>query len=169
MTVKDLKTFYDYNYWANQKIISVIQQLTPDEFIKDVAGGYGSIRNTLVHILSTEWGWLSRCGGQKRGPSLKADNYPTVDLIISDWKKVEKYILEFLSQLSDTDLTNNVEYPGKDDVIRSMPVGELLHHSIIHAAHHRGQIAVLLRELGYSPGSFDILFFYAERNGVQAW
>ncbi|WP_084088257.1 DinB family protein [Fodinibius roseus] len=36
----------------------------------------------------------------------------------------------------------------------------LLHDShrqylwIIHGVHHRGQVAVLLRELGYAPGSF---------------
>jgi uncharacterized damage-inducible protein DinB len=26
--------------------------------------------------------------------------------------------------------------------------------------HHRGQVALLLRLLGYPPGNFDILFYY---------
>ena len=38
-------------------------------------GSYGSIRNTLVHALSTEWGWLDRCGGAKRGPALKGEDF----------------------------------------------------------------------------------------------
>ena len=169
MTVQDLKAFYEYNYWANKKILPVISQLTTEEFTRSVAGGYGSIRNTMVHVLSTEWGWLDRCGGHKRGASLSSDDYPTIEPLLEDWKKVEGYIHDFLSQLDDEDLKNQVEYLGKGDEKRSMPLGELLHHSIIHGAHHRGQIAVLLRELGYNPGSFDILFFYAEKHGVPAW
>lgn len=169
MTVQDLKTFYDYHYWANKKILPVIAKLKPQEFTKIEAGGYGSVRNTLVHLLSTEWGWLDRCGGHKRGPSLSADDYPTVEPLLKDWGKVEGYMNDFLSQLDDEDLNKNVQYLGKEDKKRSMPLGELLHHTIIHGAHHRGQIALLLRELGYAPGSFDILFYYAEKQGVPAW
>lgn len=58
MTVKDLENLYDYGYWANRKLIHVISQLTPEQFTQPVAGSYGSIRNTLVHVLSAEWvGW----------------------------------------------------------------------------------------------------------------
>jgi uncharacterized damage-inducible protein DinB len=38
-----------------------------------------------------------------------------------------------------------------------MRMGQLLHHSTVHGAHHRGQVALLLRVLGHSPGNFDIL------------
>lgn len=169
MTVQDLKTFYDYNYWANHKILDVIARLTPGEFTRTVAGGHGSVRNTMVHVLSTEWGWLSRCGGHTRESKLAANDYPAVEPLIADWNNVESYMRDFLSELEDEDLNNNVEYIGKAGKKRSMPLGELLHHSIIHGAHHRGQVAVLLRELGYAPGSFDILFYYAENHGVKAW
>jgi uncharacterized damage-inducible protein DinB len=33
-------------------------QLTPEQFTEQVSGSYGSVRNTLVHIMSTEWGWV---------------------------------------------------------------------------------------------------------------
>lgn len=169
MTIQDLKTFYNYNYWATKKVLAVVSELSQEEFTKEVAGGYGSIRNTLVHIMSTEWGWLSRCGGHQRESSLKAEDFPTLESITEVWAEVETYIHDFLGTLTDEKLTQMVYYPGKNNITRSMPMGELLHHSIIHGAHHRGQIAVLLRELGYSPGSIDILFYYAEQHGVDAW
>ncbi len=56
MTVKDLEGLYDYGYWANKKLFQVISQLTPEEFTSPAGGSYGSIRNTLVHVLSAEWG-----------------------------------------------------------------------------------------------------------------
>ena len=70
MTVKDLEGLYDYGYWANRKLFDVISQLTPEQFTQPVAGSYGSIRNTMVHILSAECGWLDRCGGPARGARL---------------------------------------------------------------------------------------------------
>ena len=77
MTVRDLALFYDYGYWVNRKLFPVLLQLTPEQFTQTVGGSYGSVRNTLVHTLSAEWGWLDRCGGQPRGAALKADDYPT--------------------------------------------------------------------------------------------
>ena len=38
MTVRDLERVYDYGYWANRKIFSVLTQLTPEQFTQNVAG-----------------------------------------------------------------------------------------------------------------------------------
>src|SRR4030095_13976204 len=78
MTVNDLRRRYDYAYWANRRLFQVMEQMTTEEFTQAVAGSYGSVRNTMVHVLSAEWGWLERCGGPPRGPQLSADDYPTV-------------------------------------------------------------------------------------------
>jgi len=169
MTVNDLKTLFDYSYWANEKHFRVISQLTPEEFTRSIAGSYGSVRNTLVHALSTEWGWLDRCGGPARGPRLEAEDYPTTEALIRTWSRVAGYMRAFLSGLEDEDLARDVEYKGAGAEARSMPVGELLHHAVNHTVHHRGQVALLLRELGYAPGNVDLLFYYAEKHGVPAW
>ena len=66
MTVKDLEALFDYSSWANEKFFEVISQLTDEQFIQPVAGSYGSIRNTLVHVLSAEWG-----PGVSRNPFLQ--------------------------------------------------------------------------------------------------
>jgi uncharacterized damage-inducible protein DinB len=52
---------------------------------------------------------------------------------------------------------------------RSMPVGEVLQHAANHSVHHRGQVALLLRMLGYAPGFWDLLVYYGEKRGVAAW
>jgi len=169
MTVKDLETLYDYGYWANKKFFQVISQLSVDQFTQQVAGTYGSIRNTIVHTLSAEWGWLDRCGGFPRGAALKADDYPTAKSVIDAWSTVERHMRTFLSDLSDEDLSRRVEFTNPRGEKRAMPLGELLHHGANHGVHHRGQVAVLLRALGYAPGNVDILFYYAEKHAVAAW
>ena len=160
MTVKDLEALFNYSYWANGKIFDVLSQLTDEQFVQPVAGSYGSVRNTLVHVLSTEWGWLDRCGGTPpRGPALKATDYPTVASVRDRWRQVERYMREFLSGLRDEDLDRIVEWALGDGVKHTSSLGELMQHSVIHGVHHRGQVALLLRLLGHAPGNFDILFY----------
>ena len=169
MTVKDLEGLFDYGYWANKKLFNVISQFTPEQFTRPVGGSYGSIRSTMVHILSAEWGWLGRCGGPERGPRLDPEDYPTVESVMQTWSKVEGYVREFLSKLKDEDLARNVEYMNDRAEKRSMPLGDLMQHAANHGVHHRGQVALLLRLLGYAPGNLDILLYYSDKRGVPAW
>ena len=168
MTVRDLEDVYDYGYWANGKLFDVISQLTPEEFTRSVAGSYESIRNTMVHILSAEAGWLDRCGGPARGPSLNPVDFPTVESVTQAWNRVGANVREFLAKLKDEDLVRNVEFSFGQSENYSMPLGELMHHAAIHAVHHRGQVAMLLRLLGRAPGNIDILFYYAVKGAASA-
>ena len=165
MTVGDLQRRFDYGYWANRKLFEVIELLTSDQFTQNVAGSYGSIRNTLVHMLSAEWGWIDRCGGPQRGPALKADDYPTRESLLERWGIVEGYVREFLGRLTDDDLDRVIEFSLPQTGTRAMRLGELLQHAATHGVHHRGQIALLLRMLGHAPGNFDLLFYDAEARG----
>ncbi len=169
MTIKDLEGLYDYGYWANRKLFDVISQLTPEQFTRPVAGSYGSVRNTMVHVLSAEAGWLDRCGGPKRGPRLNPDDFPTAESLMQAWNRVEAHVRAFLAKLKDEDLARNAEYVNDRAEKRSMPLGELMQHAANHGVHHRGQVALLLRLLGHAPGNFDILIYYADRRGVPAW
>jgi uncharacterized damage-inducible protein DinB len=159
-SVKDLQTLYDYGYWANGKLFDAVSRLTPEQFTQPAAGGHGSIRNTLVHTLSAEWGWLDRCGGARRGPPLAATDYPTVTSLTDRWRQVEAHVREFLANLRDEDLGRVVEFSFGDGPKYAMRLGDLMHHVAIHGIHHRGQVALLLRLLGQTPGNFDILFYY---------
>jgi uncharacterized damage-inducible protein DinB len=162
MTVSDLTVFYDYGYWVNRKLFPVLLQLTPEQFTQPVGGSYGSVRNTLVHALSAEWGWLDRCGGQPRGAALKADDYPTAQSLIDQWARVEGYVRQFLATLTDADLDRIIQFTLPGMPPQAMPLGELLHHGMNHGVHHKGQASLLLRMLDVAPGNFDILFYYAE-------
>jgi uncharacterized damage-inducible protein DinB len=159
--VDDLERLYAHSYWANQKLFGVLLQLSPEQFTQRVAGSYESIRNTLVHVLSAEWGWLDRCGGPPRGEKLKSEKYPTLESLVAEWNKVEGYMRTFLSGLKDEDLAREIEFSLLGPT-RRIPLGNLLQHGAIHAVHHRGQVALLLRELGFTPGNIDILIYDVE-------
>ncbi|HEY9517785.1 MAG TPA: DinB family protein [Gemmatimonadales bacterium] len=168
MRVSDLERLYDYHYWANRKLLGVVAWLTPEQFTRRVAGSYGSVRNTLVHVLSAEWGWLDRCGGPKRGERLNPEDYPTVDSVTQAWMRVEGYMRDFLSRLEDEALGRNIEFALGAGEQQSVPLGDLVLHAAVHAVHHRGQVALLLRTLGFVPGNFDVLIYVGDRQGALA-
>ena len=164
--VKDLQTLYDYCYWANGKLLDVVVKLTPEQFTEPVAGSYGSVRNTLVHILSAEWGWLDRCGGARRGAALVASDYSTANSLIERWQAVESDVREFLSKLKDEDLDGMVGFSFGSGPKHAMRLGDLMVHAAVHGIHHRGQVAILLRLLGRVPGNFDVLCYYSHKHGL---
>ena len=168
MRVSDLERLYDYNYWANKQLIGVVSRLTPEQFTQFVAGSYGSIRNTLVHVLSAEWGWLDRCGGPKRGDRLNPQDYPTVESLVRAWSRVEVDMRAFLANLKDEDLTRDMEFAIGGGPKHAVPLGDLMQHAAVHAVHHRGQVALLLRTLGHEPGNFDFLLYVGEQRSVPA-
>ena len=169
MNVRDLINLYEYSHWANKTLFDVISRLPPEQFTQTVAGSYQSIRNTLIHAISAEWGWLDRCGGPERGPRLNPDDYPTLESVIAVAARVDGYVQGFLGDLKDDDLFHEAKYTNDLGHTLSMPMGELLHHAANHSVHHRGQAALLLRILGCDPGYVDLLVYYAEKRGVPPW
>jgi uncharacterized damage-inducible protein DinB len=167
LTVKDLERLYDYGYWATRKLLAAVAQLTPEQFTQTVAGSYGSVRNTLVHVMSAEWGWVERCGGPRRGDALKADDYPTLESVTATWTTVEAHVRGFLSTLKDEDVARVVEFSIPRGEKRALALGDLLQHGATHGVHHRGQVALLLRSLGHSPGNFDLLFYDMEQAALR--
>jgi len=168
MRITDLERLYDYHYWANRRLLEAVSQLTPQQFTQDVAGSYGSIRNTLVHVLSAEWGWLDRCGGPPRGERLKAEDYPTLDSVVATWSRVERDMRAFLSGLTEDDLTREIEFAFGAGPKHSIAMYGLLEHAAIHAVHHRGQVSLLLRMLGVAPGNYDLLVFDSQPRETTA-
>src|SRR3954466_10210266 len=126
--VDEIKRLFAYHYWATHKLLNVVAALTVEEYTRELAGSYGSVRNTLVHTLSAEWGWLDRCGGWPRGDKLNADNYPTPASLIEQWATVEAKMNEFLAEVTEEQLNGVVEFTIGASTFRQER-GQLLRHS----------------------------------------
>ena len=59
MTKDDIHLLYEYDRWANNRVLQAVSTLSLEEFTRDLGGSFRSVRDTLVHIIGCEWGWLT--------------------------------------------------------------------------------------------------------------
>lgn len=58
MTRNEIQLLYEYDHWANARVLQAAASPSPEQFTQDLGSSFPSVRDTLVHILSGEWGWL---------------------------------------------------------------------------------------------------------------
>src|SRR3989475_11221065 len=59
MNKDDIRLLYEYDGWANNRVLQVVSALSDEQFTRDLGGSFCSVRDTLVHIIAGEWGWLA--------------------------------------------------------------------------------------------------------------
>jgi uncharacterized damage-inducible protein DinB len=164
MNVSDLLTMYEYNYWANRKILRAAADLTPEQFVAPQDLSWGSIRDVLVHIMGAEWVWRMRCQ-EHRSPSAMLDpaQFPTLDALTSRWNEEEAAMRAYLESLNETALAQPLAYVSTGGRPFSSTLWHILLHVVNHGTQHRAEVAHLLTQLGHSPGDIDMILFSRER------
>ena len=51
MTKDDIQLLYEYDRWANNRVLQAASALGAEEFTRDLGGSFTSVRDTLVHII----------------------------------------------------------------------------------------------------------------------
>ncbi len=163
MTGSDLKTLVDFNYWARARIVDAVSALTPEQYTKPMGNSFSSVRDTLVHIYSAEWVWLSRWQGHSPSTPIAADQWPELAALDSAWWEVEAGIRGFLDAAGEEGIARVIEYKLISGQPGRSPFWQMLQHVVNHGTYHRGQITTLLRQLGVAPPkSTDLITFYRE-------
>jgi uncharacterized damage-inducible protein DinB len=55
MTKDDVQLLYEYDRWANNRVLRAVSTLSAEQFTRDLGGSFRSVRDTLVHIIGGEW------------------------------------------------------------------------------------------------------------------
>lgn len=164
MTPEEVRTLYAYNSWANHRALDASSALSAEQFTQNLRSSFPSLRDTLAHIMLAEWIWLERWQG--RSPAFPPSDFPDLASIRTRWRTIEAGLNAFVQKLSPADLDRVVEYKNTKGNAFSNPMRQMLQHLVNHGTYHRGQITTMLRQLGATPLTTDLMAFYREQVGL---
>lgn len=138
--------FFRQNEWANLALIEVCRPLTEEQLDATVPGTFGSIRDTLMHIVSAEGGYAFRLGHEPSPRLLRGAAWPGFDALAG----MVSAAADSLVAAADTDPTRMIRVGG-DDGAFDVEAEVILIQAFHHGTEHRGQVCAILTSLGIIP------------------
>jgi uncharacterized damage-inducible protein DinB len=163
MNLQDMLTIYDYNYWANARILSTAAKLSHEQFAAPASYSFGGVRGTLLHTLDTEYGWRIIVQQGTVMPALEESDFPTFQALEQRWREEETAMRAYLAGLKDEDMNGLVRYTTSTGIKRERVLWHCLLHVVNHGTQHRSEAAALLTSYDHSPGDVDFTLFLNER------
>ena len=175
MNKDDIQLLFEYDRWANKSTLQAASTLSCEQFTRDLGGSFRSVRDTLMHIISGEWGWLTIFKERSLTSAFVADLWDRIEVTFdpnaySDigkvrlkWEDVEREQIEFVNGVTDESL-------GRMLPIRATHVrlSHLMQHMANHSTYHRGQASLMMRQLGAVPVATDFARFLLVGRGEAA-
>lgn len=159
MTAELVRTLYEYNDWANQQIVSAAARLDAEQFLVKIGASFDSVRDTLVHTMAAQWLYLERWQGRSPRAMPEGREFPDLASIRARWIDIERDTKVFVASLDDAALAHVIAYTNTDGQRWAYPLWQQMVHQVNHATQHRSEAAVMLTQLGFSPGWLDFLYF----------
>lgn len=163
MNVEDVRTLYDYNTWANHRILDASASVAPEQFTRDLGSSFHSLRDTLAHIYGAEWVWLERWHGRTPTGLPSSADFPDFETTQRRLTDIDRNLVDYVASLNAGDLQRIHEIKTTAGVPYAQPLWQMLQHVANHSTYHRGQVTTMLRQLGAKAVGTDMILFYRER------
>jgi uncharacterized damage-inducible protein DinB len=175
MNKDDMQLLFEYDRWANDSVLQAASTLSVEQFTRDLGGSFGSVRDTLVHIVAGEWGWLTIWKEPELtsafvtelwariGTIFDPKSYRDIAAVRAKWAEVEKEQLEFVNRVTDETLVKMLPVRGTH-----LSLAHLMQHMANHSTYHRGQVSLMMRQLGAVPVATDFARFLLVGRGEAA-
>ena len=158
MSVSDLMTaeFLNYHCWANLRLLDACLELTPGQLASSAPGTYGSIYDTLVHIVKSEAGYYKRISGIQLDPPFAWESAPSVAEIRAFAERTGKGLQEAAGGML---ITDTIERYWNEPEWEGLPMrykkGGLLIQVLDHGVEHRTNITTIMAQYGIKTPEID--------------
>lgn len=166
MKTNEIKTIFDYNFWAFERVWECICQISDEQFVEQIDYSTGSIRNIVAHIMSANRNWMARLFDEATPLRLVYEDFVSLSQTKAKWDELRKEFMDHLDALTEGQLeeTVNWELPALG-LTSENPRWEIFLHLVNHATDHRAQILALLHDhFHVQTVEQDMIFYLAERN-----
>lgn len=137
---------FRHNAWANKTLIAYCRDLTPEQLQATTTGAYGSVLETLNHLVASDAGYLPRIRVNRpdwAGDDADVKGLDELDARVDEAAKLwESYLTDPLDAKHLLSLDD-----GNYEAQASIPIVQALHH----ANTHRETICTIITTLGLQP------------------
>lgn len=143
--------FFRYNNWANQQVLQACLALSDSQLDTYVPGAYGTIRETLEHIVRSEASYVRQLTGTRPQPPFKWEDRPTVAAFSAYAAEVGEALIETASRVSPA---QRVAAHWNDQAMDFQALAIFI-QIINHGIEHRTNITTLLNQGIATPPAVD--------------
>lgn len=165
----DLFALCDYNLWANRLLARSLSSLSHEDYVREMGGGWPSLRATLVHLAGATRAWAERFDGRDATSLPTVEELPTLADALRTLDEADARIAAFLATLGGERLAAPLVWKNLKGEPKAAPLWAVLRHVVNHASYHRGQAAAMLRRLGGTPAPTDLVRWAIERHEAGAF
>jgi len=161
----DIASLYDFNRWADRKVLQACRSLTAEQYVAEPVPGWSSVSSTILHIAMVTDGWLRGLTGEVVEKFLTEAEVATPD----DAERCLDRAYETLNRLpfrSPEWLSTPMTLRGAGRTI-VLPPWTILRHVVNHSSYHRGQVASKLKRCGIEQPATDLLFWAMEQSAAE--
>ncbi len=168
MNADEVRTLYEYAYWARDRLLTAADGLSDQDFVKPNGFTYGSLRGILVHALAGEGFWCNRFLDQTSPTPPGEEEVPSVAALTTVWAEHEARMRGFLATVTEAALNQEFVVKRRSGEELRSPLWQLMVHVVNHGTQHRSEAAEALTMIDRSPGSLDFTTFIWERGASES-
>ena len=142
-----LTTLFAHNTWANLKLLEFCEHLSDEQLDATAIGGYGSIRDTLWHIVGAEVSYVERVNGKLPERSLAGEQFPGFAVL----KDAVRWAGDELLQLALSARNDTIIRQRPPRLLIEYKLASLMAQALTHSTEHRTQISAIITQLGLEP------------------
>jgi len=156
-----LTTLFSHHLWANLRLLERCAALNDEQLNATVPGAYGSIHDTLQHIVTAEQSYFSRISTGQLYRRPKDAPPMTIAEMIETVRTTGTGLIEWAPKVQAND---TITLNWWDDTVREVPKSIILTQVINHATEHRAQIMAILTELGIESPDLQSWQYFDEQD-----
>jgi uncharacterized damage-inducible protein DinB len=150
-----------YTRWADAALLAACAELTPAQYTLELGGSFPSVQKTITHLAGSAKLWSLRLAGEPYTGLPTVAEIPDVATALARLGEAYAVFARVAPEWEATK-TETFTYRNVAGVEMTKVRWQVFRHIINHGTYHRGQLANMLRQLGVTPPTTDLLYWKPE-------
>jgi uncharacterized damage-inducible protein DinB len=159
-----LYALHTYNVYANDLVLETAARMTAEELTHAASPSHGSVLKLLGHIFECEYYFTLECMNTTPDQAQADRCAASLESLRECFALLNATRENYLEQVNEFELGEEITVDlGRGEV--TLPRWQFMAQSLLHSAHHRGELSIGMPELGYPLPTLDPILMYIRDSG----